>query len=54
MELDATPVRIIDSVLIEEYAENKVWKDFVQSERVEIAKSVEVRKGQVHSLITKV
>ena len=43
----------IDSILIGEYKENEVRKDFAHSERVEIAKAVEIGKGQVHSLIAK-
>jgi len=35
----------IDSVLLGEYAENEVRKDFTVSERVEIAKAVEAELG---------
>lgn len=50
--LDKIPARIldIDSILLGEYAENEVRKDFTQSERVAIARAIELeigdRKGQ--------
>lgn len=41
--IDKIPARIvdIDSILVGEYAENEVRKDFAQSERVDIAKAIE-------------
>lgn len=46
--LDKIPARIvdIDSILLGEYAENEVRKDFTQSERVAIAKAIELELGE--------
>ena len=45
--IDRIPARIvdIDSILVGEYTENEVRKDFTQSERAAIAKAVETELG---------